>query len=103
MAEQLDLLGGSITIGPPAVPPVVYAGAVIRRDIRSEQRTERCAHCVLNAAAWRKDHRCIEQWRTPEDVVILPAAVVVTQEDGSTLFLCAQHDREHQQRGRRHG
>jgi hypothetical protein len=98
MYEQLDIAGGSILLAPAIVPAVTLHEQPTRRMIRSENRAENCAHCEMNAVRWRRDRKSIPQWGKAADIIILKAAVLITQRDGSTLFLCEQHADEHDQR-----
>jgi hypothetical protein len=98
MNEQLDIYGGSIKMGPPAVPAVVFHQHPAQRNIRLESLRQ-CAHCIMNARRWHEDPATIPQWETAADIITLKAIFLVTQIDGSTLFLCAQHAEEHKKRG----
>jgi hypothetical protein len=98
VTEQLDFFGGSTKVGPPPVPPVVFLRSPARRSIQAELDT-RCGHCMMNAQAWRDRPASIPQWRRDKDITILKAAYLITQTDGSTLYLCAQHAQEHEERG----
>jgi hypothetical protein len=100
MDEQLDILGGSVPTGPPAVPPVVFHSRTFRRSIRGESATQ-CGHCVMNARRFYRG-RDVGDWLDDMDVVILQAVLLITQPDGSTLTLCAQHAQEHEERGKRY-
>lgn len=102
MDEQLLLGGGSVPVGPPPVPRVVFHPEMYRRTIRSEARRQ-CGHCLMNVRQFHDDPGSIPEWSSETDITILRAVVLITQVDGSTLELCAQHAQEHQERGNRHG
>jgi hypothetical protein len=101
MSEQLDLLGGPPKPAGPQqpVPPVLYRSYEQRRDVTDERRG--CAHCLMNRERWHRNPSSIPQWRSKADVRTNPAVVLITRGDGSTLELCAQHEREHDERGHR--
>lgn len=104
MSEVLDLFGGSLPGGPPAVPPVTFAGRRLTvRGYDSVKTLVGCGHCQINASNWRRDPALVPQWATESDVTTLTAVRVVTQPDGSTLNLCVQHAEEHLRRGTTHG
>lgn len=102
MSRIDDLFGGSVIAGPPPVPAVTFWSAPHRRGIRLQTR-QQCAHCVMNVRRWHDEQNLpVEQrspalagWRRPEDLTILQACQLITQADGSTLYLCAQHAGEH--------
>lgn len=100
--RQLDFFGGSTLVGPPKVPAVTYHQRPARRHIRSEARIQ-CGHCVMNARNWRDNRLTVPQWATESQIIILQAVLRITQTDGSTLDLCAQHAQEHEERGDRRG
>lgn len=102
MDEQLLLGGGFTEAGPPPVPSVVFHCRAYRRSIRGESRRQ-CGHCLMNVRRYHDDPASIPEWGAESDVTILKALVLITQVDGSTLELCAQHAQEHQERGKRHG
>lgn len=99
---QLDLFGGSTLTGPPTVPPVVYHRRSTRRFVRTEARLP-CGHCQMNARHWHDNPAAVPQWTGENDITILQAVALITQIDGSTLYLCAQHAQEHEERGSRDG
>ena len=99
--EQLDLLGGAVPAGPPRVPSVNFHPRPYRRSIRGEARVQ-CGHCQMNARRFH-DGEAVANWRNESDVMILKAIALITQRDGSTLRLCAQHAQEHEERGERDG
>jgi hypothetical protein len=106
MIESLDLFGTRVSFGPPAVPPVVFYRRPHRRAVKGEHAPQ-CAHCVMNAKRWydertREQASTIPLWSTERDVTILKAVQLITQVDGSTLYLCAQHAQEHANRGNLH-
>lgn len=100
MSEQLTIDGAPERVGPPWVPPVVFLDAPTRLEVGSRSR-EKCGHCMINAAHFEQ-HRGPQQWRDAADVTILRAVCLITQVDGSTLYLCAQHAQEHAERGNLH-
>lgn len=108
MTEQLTIDGGSDDLEPPQVPPVTWHAQPFQRKISIQRRVE-CSHCVMNADRWRAertvapDQRTITMWWSASDVTVLGAVYLITQRDGSTLYLCAQHAQEHTERGDRHG
>lgn len=102
MSDQLDFFGGSTLVGPPKVPPVTYHRRRTRRHVRSEARIQ-CGHCQMNARRWHDDPASIPQWTTESQIIILQAVFLITQKDGSTLYLCVQHAQEHEERGGRDG
>ncbi len=99
--EQLDLLGGAVPSGPPRVPPVTFHHRPHRRSIRGETRVQ-CGHCQMNASRFHDGH-AVGDWADESDVMILKAIALITNRDGSTLRLCAQHAQEHEERGDRDG
>ncbi len=101
MADQLDLFGGSVPAGPPRVPSVTFYRRGSRRNIRAEAQGQ-CGHCQMNARRFH-DGEPVAGWRTEGDIKILKAIFLITQRDGSTLRLCAQHAQEHEERGNRDG
>lgn len=101
MSELFDLFGGSVTTGPPIVPSVQFhMHSSSRRNLRLEGERQ-CGHCIMNARRWHDEPASIPQWKTAADVITLKAIFFITQVDGSTLFLCAQHAAEHEERGKR--
>lgn len=101
MNEQLDLLGGPPIRVIPAVPAVIFHGRSFRRPIRGDTKIL-CGHCEMNARHRHDDPLSIPQWQELSDIIILRAGWLITQTDGSTLYLCDQHADEHQQRGDHH-
>lgn len=99
VSELHDLFGGTVSGGPPPVPPVVFHEAPHRRRIRLERQV-RCGHCQM-VARHVHDGGPVGCWRTAADIMILNAVYLITQTDGSTLELCEQHAREHEERGNR--
>lgn len=97
MAEQLGLWDGPAG-STPRVPPVVFRPCPHRRSIRGEARVP-CGHCQMNARRLM-DGEPVEGWRDQGDIQILQAVALITQPDGSTLRLCAQHAQEHEERGK---
>lgn len=99
--EKLDLFGGSVPVGPPKVPSVTFWPISSRRDIRGEGRIQ-CGHCQMNAQRFRAG-KPVLGWHSRSDIKVLHAIFLITQRDGSTLTLCAQHAQEHDERGNRDG
>lgn len=107
MSEQLTIDGAAERVGPPPVPPVIFLDvpACTELSVRSQHQ---CAHCVMNAHRWHQERRAaahqrtLPEWTSAADVTILRATQLITQVDGSTLYLCAQHAQEHAERGNPH-
>lgn len=95
--EQLDFFGGAVPAGPPKVPSVTFYRARSRRNIRAEMNVQ-CGHCQMNARHFLNGTP-VGDWRSEGDIKILKAIFLITQRDGSTLRLCAQHAQEHEERG----
>jgi hypothetical protein len=95
--HQLDFFGGSTLTGPPKVPTVIFHPRSARRHIRSESRVQ-CGHCLMNARNWHDNPASVPQWAKESQIIILQAVLLITQRDGSTLYLCAQHAQEHEER-----
>jgi len=58
----------------------------------------------MNRERWHRNPAYIPQWVTRDDIVTAFAAVLITNRDGSTLELCAQHAQEYDdKRGDRDG
>lgn len=97
MDYQLDLLGGAPKpVAPLRVPSVTFYPRALSRKLGREHA--QCGHCQMNARRFR-DGKPVEGWSRESDVKILSAFVLITQRDGSTLSLCDQHAREHEERG----
>lgn len=93
MNEVLDLWGRAAPADPRPVPPVVYLDRPCRRRVVGECRP--CGHCAMNRSRWHRSPASIPQWRTKADVVAHHAVVLITNTDGSTLELCAQHAQDY--------
>lgn len=92
------MLGGGFTpVGPPPVPSVTFHAKPSRRKLPQTNRP-RCGHCLMVEHAAQKGARA----DVPPQFLPLEATHVITQIDGSTLTLCAQHVREHEERGKCH-
>jgi hypothetical protein len=90
--DLLSLLG--MDASPPArLPAVVYHDRPRRRKVTGESRP--CAHCTMNRARWLSAPADIPQWRSADHVVTHHAVVIITNCDGSSLELCAQHAQEY--------
>ncbi len=99
--DQPSLFGGPpVPAGPVRVPPVTFYLRMSRRNC--EGQAIPCGHCQMNVHRFRAG-AAVPDWRSRDDEVILRATVIITHRDGSTLSLCAQHDREYQERGDRNG
>jgi hypothetical protein len=108
VSEQLTIDGGSVPTGPPPVPPAWLGARIVQQRLPKDGRPP-CVHCVMTDKAMRA-HRSTEQalpepWKAFLAVTwpVLQAVFCITQSDGSTLHLCAQHAAEHAKRGQQHG
>lgn len=97
MDEQLTIDGMSEPMVA-IVPAVAFHARTFRRKLRGAAEI-RCGHCQMNASRWHDDPASLPQWPTEHSIVVLDAVYRITQTDGSTLDLCAQHADNHAQRG----
>jgi hypothetical protein len=97
--EELDL---GIPIVKAVIPRVTFYPRTYRRLLRNADKASRCMHCRMNASRFLGGEP-VTGWARECDITILDASVLITQRDGSTLHLCAQHAQEHEDRGGRDG
>jgi hypothetical protein len=100
MSEQLLLGGGVETLAPPPVPPAVFLSRPMR--LRAPGGLP-CAHCEMVAVRVAGHAEQHPPWTDRTKITVLSAVYRITQVDGSTLDLCAQHAAEHAERGRQDG
>jgi hypothetical protein len=99
--EALTLFDQPASAEEAPLPAVIFHERERQQRVVGEARP--CAHCAMNRYRWRRRPADLPQWRTESDIITLPAVVLITKVDGSALELCAQHAREHDERGNRDG
>lgn len=100
MSEQLLLTGGAETLAPPPVPPVVFLDRPMRLRVPAGVLCGHCQMMAVRVAGHAEQH---PPWTDRTKITVLGAVYRITQVDGSTLDLCAQHAAEHAERGHQDG